>query len=253
MGEFSKIEWTDHTFNPWIGCQHVSPGCDHCYAETMMDHRYHRVEWGPHGKRVRTSEANWRKPLQWAKNARDNGTRARVFCASLADIFDNRAERVWRADLFDLIRKTPELDWLLLTKRPENCKKMLPSDWEDGYANVWLGTTAEDQKHYDHRWPILSEIPAPVHFISYEPALGPLQVSEVSARKFPDWVICGGESGPGARYMQPGWARELREECHLFGIAFFMKQMTAKHVVPSDLLVREFPDPAMAASAMEFA
>ena len=206
MGENSKIEWTDHTFNPWIGCQHVSPGCDHCYAETMMDHRYHRVEWGPHGKRVRTSEANWRKPLQWAKDARNEGIRARVFCASLADVFDNKADPTWRVDLFNLIAKTPELDWLLLTKRPENCKKMLPADWGDGYANVWLGTTTENQKYYDHRWPILSEIPAKVHFISYEPALGPLQVTEISARDYPDWVICGGETGTGARYMKPKWA-----------------------------------------------
>src|SRR5690242_18927228 len=153
MAENSKIEWTDHTFNPWIGCQHVSPGCDHCYAETMMDHRYHRVEWGPHGKRVRTSETNWRKPVQWAKRGRDSGARARVFCASLADVFDNKVDRGWRVDLFNLIKETPELDWLLLTKRPENCEKMLPSDWGNGYPNVWLGTTAEDQQHYDHRWP----------------------------------------------------------------------------------------------------
>src|SRR6476620_1877883 len=104
--ENSKIEWCDHTFNPWIGCQHVSPGCDRCYAETMMDHRYHRVEWGPHGRRVRTSEANWRTPLRWAKDARKNGIRVGVFCASLADVFDNKADPIWRADLFNLMAKT---------------------------------------------------------------------------------------------------------------------------------------------------
>ena len=242
MGEFSNIEWTDHTFNPWIGCQRVSPGCDHCYAEAMMDHRYHRVEWGPHGKRDRTSEANWRKPLQWARSARDNGARARVFCASLADVFDNKVDRAWRVDLFNLIEKTPELDWLLLTKRPENIKKMLPPNWGDGYANVWLGTTTEDQEHYDHRWPILSAIPAVVHFVSYEPALGPLQIETGTNDAYPDWIICGGESGSGARYMKPRWARKLRDECERLDVAFFMKQMTAKQPIPDKLFVRQFPE-----------
>ena len=150
----SKIEWTDHTFNPWIGCQKVSPGCDHCYAEARMDHRFHRVQWGPHGKRSRTSPDTWRQPLRWAKAA--NGSRPRVFCASLADVFDNRAPLGARADLFALIRRTPELDWMLLTKRPENIRRMLPDDWADGWPHVWLGTTCEDQQHFDRRWPILS-------------------------------------------------------------------------------------------------
>ena len=116
MAENSKIEWCDHTFNPWIGCQKVSPGCDHCYAEHMADHRFGWVEWGPHGKRKRTSDDNWRKPLRWAKNA--NGHRPRVFCASLADWLDNQVPRQWRSDLGRLIEDTPELDWLMLTKRP---------------------------------------------------------------------------------------------------------------------------------------
>ena len=120
MGENSKIEWCDHTFNPWFGCQKVSPGCDRCYAEAKMDHRFHKVQWGPHGERKRTSEDNWRKPRRWAKAARGTGKRPRVFCASLADVFDNQVPKEWRSDLFDLIKATPELDWLLLTKRPEN-------------------------------------------------------------------------------------------------------------------------------------
>ena len=124
MGENSKIEWCNHTFNPWIGCQKVSPGCDHCYAEAMMDHRYGRVKWGPHGERKRTSPANWKNPLRWAKQA--NGRRPRVFCASLADWLDNRVPRDWRSDLGRLIEATPELDWLLLTKRPENHEKLAP-------------------------------------------------------------------------------------------------------------------------------
>jgi protein gp37 len=238
MAENSKIEWTDHTFNPWIGCQNVSPGCDHCYAEVMMDHRYGRVKWGPHGERVRTSPGNWRKPLQWAKAA--NGNRPRVFCASLADVFDNKAPEGARADLFGLIRQTPQLDWLLLTKRPQNIAKMLPGDWGVGYANVWLGTTCEDQKHYDTRWPMLASVPAAVRFISYEPAIGPLDY--VWGR--PDWIICGGESGPGARYMEPSWAETVRDQCAASGISFFMKQMTGKKPVPAHLMVRQWPKAA---------
>lgn len=235
MAENSKIEWTDHTFNPWIGCQNVSPGCDHCYAEAMMDHRYGKVKWGPHGERVRTSPGNWRKPLQWAKAA--NANRPRVFCASLADVFDNRAPEGARADLFALIRSTPQLDWLLLTKRPQNISKMLPADWGAGYPNVWLGTTCEDQKHYDMRWPVLAAVPAAVRFISYEPAIGPLRM--VWGK--PDWIICGGESGPGARYMEPAWAETVRDQCAASGISFFMKQMTGKKPVPERLMVREWP------------
>lgn len=237
MAENSKIEWTTHTFNPWIGCQKVSPGCDHCYAEAMMDHRYGKVEWGPHGERKRTSVANWRKPRQWAKAS--NGSRPRVFCASLADVFDNKAPDGARADLFDLIRSTPELDWLLLTKRPENIRKMLPADWSDGWPHVWLGTTCEDQANYDRRWPIMASVPAAVRFISYEPAIGKL--GYVWGK--PDWIICGGESGAGARLMEADWARGVRDQCSASGIAFFMKQMTGKKPIPEDLMVRQFPMP----------
>jgi len=243
MGENSKIEWTDHTFNPWIGCQKVSIGCDRCYAEAMMDRRYGKVQWGPHGERKRTSEQNWKGPLRWNKLARKTGTRLRVFCASLADIWDNQAPEEWRRDLFQVIAATPDLDWMLLTKRPENIAKMLPTaiaglaPWP--WRNVWLGTTTEDQQHYDRRWPILREIPAAVHFVSYEPALGPLVLPSGSV--LPDWIICGGESGPGARYMKRCWARNLRDECQELSIAFFMKQMTGKKPIPSDLLVRQYP------------
>jgi protein gp37 len=143
--ENSKIEWTDHTFNPWIGCQHVSPGCDNCYAEMLMDTRYGRVEWGPHGARSKTSDANWKKSLTWNAQAHtfkhEHGRRQRVFCASLADVFDNKVDPAWREELFELIRKCRRLDWLLLTKRPQNIRKMLPSNWRDGYGNVWLGVT----------------------------------------------------------------------------------------------------------------
>jgi protein gp37 len=245
MAENSKIEWTDHTFNPWIGCTKVSPGCDHCYAESMAK-RYGWVTWGPHGERKRTSVANWRKPLQWAKAARGTGKRPRVFCASLADVFDNQVPTEWRSDLFTLIASTPELDWLLLTKRPQNLAKMFPvGPWD----NIWLGTTAEDQKHYDERWPILAkQRNVPVRFISYEPAIGPMDLFSTAivldhpAKMFPDWIICGGESGPGARMMNPTWARDLRDQCHhLGGVAYFFKQMTGKKPIPDDLMIRQFP------------
>lgn len=257
MGEVTKIEWCDHTFNPWIGCQKVSPGCDHCYAEAMMDHRYGRVQWGPHGERKRTSEANWKKPRQWAKAA--NGKRPRVFCASLADWLDNQVPEQWREDLAVLIDDTPQLDWLLLTKRPENFNKLGPWHHDDIPPNVWFGVTCEDQERADRRIPILIEIPATVRFISYEPAIGPVDFSrwlavdlvnlsighhwtertgEVSKL---DWIICGGESGHEARYMEPAWASLVRTQCAAAGVPFFMKQMTGKKPIPDDLLVRQFP------------
>ncbi len=242
MAENSKIEWTDHTFNPWIGCQKVSPGCDHCYAESLSK-RYGWVEWGPHGQRKRTSAANWKKPLQWNKTAKAAGTRPRVFCASLADVFDNQVPEHWRIDLFDLIGDTEHLDWLLLTKRPENIRKMLPTNWNvEDYQNVWIGTTCEDQEHYDRRWPILQKIPASVRFISYEPAIGPLRlhIGERGAVQ-PDWIICGGESGPGYRPMPEEWAADIGGDCALRRVAFFMKQMAGKKPIPPAMLVREFP------------
>ncbi len=230
MAENSKIEWTTNTFNPWISCTNVSPGCDHCYAEAMNKFRGW-TEWGPKGDRRRTSKATWDKPRQWHAEAsrfeRLNGHRIRVFCASLADVFDNQAPKEWRADLFKMIRDTPRLDWQLLTKRPQNIAKMLPPDWGAyGYPNVWLGTTAEDAEHYRQRWSHLSVIPAVVRFISYEPALGPLGSIDLDLPGLttPCWIISGGESGPHARTMNPAWARECRDECATIETAFFHKQ-----------------------------
>ena len=224
MGENTAIEWADHTFNPWIGCQKVSPACDGCYAETLMDTRLGRVEWGPHGERKRTSEANWRQPRKWDREAGKSGKRARVFCASLADVFDNKVPGEWRADLWQLIDDTPHLIWMLLTKRPQNIAKMLPiaaADF-DIRERIWLGTTAENQEEYDRRWPYIAAQRAAVRFVSYEPALGPLCVREHKPR--PDWLICGGESGPNARPMTPYWASALQGQCTGFGIPFFFKQ-----------------------------
>jgi protein gp37 len=222
----SKIEWTDHTFNPWIGCQHVSPGCKHCYAEAMMDHRYGKVEWGPHGKRKRTSDAYWKNSIKWNSEARafkrEHGRRPRVFCASLADVFDNQVPPKWRRDLFALVRQCRRLDWLMLTKRPQNILKMLPADWGDGYRNVWLGATAESQPYFDQRWKHLQNIPALIKFISYERALGPLRLPKHGP--LPDWLISGGESGGGARPLDPQWVRDIIADCRRKGVVPFHKQ-----------------------------
>ena len=240
MGENSKIEWTDHTFNPWIGCTKVGPPCDHCYAEALAT-RYGWVKWGPQGERKRTSDANWRKPIQWNKAAQAAGVRARVFSASLADWLDNKAPDQWREDLAELIDATPNLDWLLLTKRIQNFGKRAPWRGDDIPKNVWLGITCGDQEEYDRDWPKLRELSPVVRFISHEPSLGCLWNFHLDAGIAPDWIICGGESGPGARMMNPSWARRTRDNCLTYGIAFFMKQMTAKKPIPDDLLVRQFP------------
>jgi protein gp37 len=224
MADTTGIEWTDSTFNPWIGCTNISAGCDHCYAETMNAYRGW-TQWGPHGERRRTSPATWANPRKWQAGAkafrRAHGRRRRVFCASLADVFDNRAPAGAREDLFALIRETADLDWQLLTKRPENLARFLPPDWGDGYANVWLGTTTEDHAAYSRRWPILARTPARVRFLSYEPAIGPLGPDHDMA---PDWIISGGESGSKVRIMQPRWARQVRDYCIAHDVAFFHKQ-----------------------------
>jgi protein gp37 len=240
MAENSKIEWTDHTFNPWIGCTKVSPACDHCYAEAW-DARFKGERWGPHAPRTKTSAANWRKPIKWNREAQERGIRYRVFCASLADVFDNHKsiDDEWRALLWFTIYLTPHLDWLMLTKRPQNIVKMLPEayglpEWGNGWPNVWLGTTVENQAEADRRIPHLLATPAAVRFVSAEPLLGPVEV--IGLREHFDewgnwrsgggiqWVIVGGESGPGARPMHPDWARSLRDQCADAGVAFHFKQ-----------------------------
>ena len=228
MGEKTAISWTHHTFNPWIGCAHVSPGCEHCYAETLMDQRYKRVKWGPGGTRVRTTPGYWREPLTWAREAAAAGERRRVFCASLADIFEDN-DRIlpeWRRDLWDLIEHTPELDWMLLTKRPENVERMVPSAWT-GYdawpAWAWLGTSVEDQRRANERIPLLAASPSHVRFLSCEPLLGPVVLERDWLTEL-DLVIVGGESGDGARPMRSTWARGLRDLCARADVPFHFKQ-----------------------------
>lgn len=178
MAENSNIEWTHHTFNPWIGCQKVGPGCDHCYAETWDARGLQQREtrWGPHATRTRTSAANWRQPLKWDREAAAVGERRRVFCASLADVFDNHVsiQPEWRDDLWRLIEATPNLDWMLLTKRPGNIGNMLPVpfDFDRLYPNVWLGCTVVNQAEADRDIPKLLKVPAKVRFLSMEPLLG---------------------------------------------------------------------------------
>ena len=181
-----NINIATRTFNPWIGYQHVSPGCDIYYAESMMDHRFHRVEWGPHGRESGRVNNIGSSRLRWAKDARHKGHRPRVYCASWRRVGQKVPSR-WLSDLLKLINSTPELDWLLLTsglKTFARCCRLategLP-EWP--WPNVWLGTTCEDQEHYGHRWPFLRRIPAAVRFISYEPALGALDWSHHQGRR----------------------------------------------------------------------
>jgi protein gp37 len=191
MAKNSNIEWTDHTFNPWIGCAKVSAGCKHCYAETLMDKRYKRVKWGPAGQRVRTSAANWRKPLAWNREAKEQGRRAKVFCASLADVFEHKPDQQpemdqWRYELFKLIIDTPHLDWLLLTKRPASVNPMIEHVtgfsashmWFHAAQNVRIGTSFENQEQANKRLPALMEVPAP-NFVSCEPILGPVDLTRM--------------------------------------------------------------------------
>lgn len=244
MAENSKIEWTDHTFNPWVGCTKISPACDHCYAESWAKRAGSPELWV--GYRRRTTAANWRQPIKWNRDAEASGVRRKVFCASLADVFDNQADPIWRRDLWDLIMGTQWLDWLLLTKRPQNIAKMLPERWtwpaRGHLSNVWLGTTVENQDEAERRIPQLLSIQAAVHFLSCEPLLGIVHLPKQDPTGHPlDWVICGGESGGKARMMEEHWARSLRDQCGYMDVAFFMKQMTSKKPIPADLLVRQFP------------
>lgn len=246
MGDHTNISWCDHTFNGWEGCQKVGPGCDHCYAETR-NIRYAEKgatvapNWGPGAPRRRTSAANWRKPLKWDRESalryRFDGTRDFVFCSSLADVFDNAVDPQWRADLFDLIRRTPNLVWLLLTKRPGNIEKMVA---EAGGLppNAALGCTVVNQAEADRdvrkllaaKWAL-----KPLFvFLSVEPMLGPINLRAVDAHDGGtldalapggvDWVITGGESGAEARPLNPQWVRDLRDQCETTGTAFHHKQ-----------------------------
>jgi protein gp37 len=215
----SEIDWTDHTFNPWWGCVKVSPACDNCYADKLSTRVGYEV-WGKDAPRRMMSDNYWKEPLHW-NAALKNGQRERVFCASMADIFERNGKIVEpRKRMWELIAGTPNLDWLLLTKRHDNVK--LP--WGDGtpWDNVWVGMTVENQEYADIRLPYLARVNAVVRFISAEPLLGAIDISKYATSI--DWVICGGESGGNARAMSLDWARSLRDQCTKFHIPFHMKQ-----------------------------
>jgi len=267
MAEITGINWCDSTFNPWRICTPVGPGCDNCYA-AAFGHRF-GLEYRQGVPRLRTSAANWRKPVQWnagrfyecngcgwrgskphywepgalgqCPTCRSFGltaARRRVFCASLADVFDNEPAE-WRADLFDLIRRCDNLDFLLLTKRIGNAQRMLDeyiaSDghtgetWVRGWPNLWLGATVVNQAEVDRDIPKLLDIPAAVRFLSIEPLLGEIRIDDhLKGSPRISWVVCGGESGPGARPCHVGWIRGLVEQCRAAAVPCFVKQLGAR-------------------------
>ena len=228
MGKETKIEWTHHTFNPWWGCVKVSAACDHCYAETWAKRLGENV-WGPLSERRFFSDAHWKEPLKWNAEAEAQGTRHRVFCASMADVFENRQDLIpHRLRLLELIEKTPHLDWLLLTKRIHLVRKQLPKGYEFP-SNVWLGATVENQASAGKRIKYLLAFKSPaVRFLSCEPLLGPVDIREFLRRgEFGtkiDWVIAGGESGAGSRPMEPQWPEDLRKQCSAARVPFHFKQ-----------------------------
>lgn len=262
MAEVTKISWAHSTFNPWIGCTKISPGCDNCYAEARdQRHLLGGVgHWGPGVPRHLTGKAYWREPLKWNEKAARSGKPWRVFCASQADVFDNEVDPEWREALFRLIKATPHLTWLLLTKRIGNVAAMLPADWGDGYANVWLGITVVTQEEYFRDVPKLQRIPSRIKWLSIEPQLERIDIQIDRIPAF-HWVVCGGESaqrGQYSRTFELGWARSLRWQCKAVGIRFFFKQ-TGTRVTdqfkpyphsgkgddpaewPEELRVQEFP------------
>lgn len=225
MSENSAISWTDHTFNVAWGCIKSTAGCDNCYAARDAK-RYGFDVWGPGAARRTFGEKHWAEPLKWERRCAKRGVRERVFCSSMTDLFlndhtiDAEREKVW-----PLIRATPHLDWLLLTKHPERIAANLPADWGSGYPNVVLMVTVE---HNATRWriPMLQRIPVAARGLSCEPL-----VDELHLKGYLDgigWVIVGGESGHGARTMELDWAREVVSDARVAGAAVFVKQLGAQ-------------------------
>jgi protein gp37 len=297
MSENTNIAWAKSTFNPWLGCTKVSPGCDGCYAEALMDKRMGRVKWGAGQPRTRTSEAYWRQPLAWEKKQRamvekwEAAVRAfgseeaaaglffhkpdpwRVFCGSLCDVFDSEVPSGWRADLFELIERTPNLTWMLLTKRIGNALTMISDSLDDvmrsprgwPWPNVWIGATVVNQEEADRDVPKLLRVPAAVRFLSIEPMLEQIDLRLASrndtarwdacGRDLPlrriDWVIVGGESdqpGHRARPFVCGWGKDIVRQCKAAGVPVFMKQLggnaTNREGDPHPSIARAGADPS---------
>jgi protein gp37 len=262
VGDRTSIAWTDHTFNPWWGCEKVSEACKFCYAEREA-HRFGHQVWGKGADRRTFSTKHWMRPHAWDIAAKAAGVRRRVFCASMADVFEAREDLDGeRRKLWDLIESTSGLDWLLLTKRPENIGRMVPADWlRQPRPNVWYGTTVENQATADKRIPELLMLPGPVRFLSCEPLLEPINLFEyltpVRPRRI-DWVIAGGESGPRPRLLDQAWIEDLMEQARAGGAAMFVKQLGTAYARkyqltdtkaaaawewPGHLRVQEFPKP----------
>jgi protein gp37 len=263
MSELTNISWTDSTHNPWSGCAKISAGCANCYAANLPPAMRRHAVWGPTGTRVRASESYLRQPFAWDAKAQRAGVRHRVFCASVADVFEDRADLdPWREDLWETIKATPWLDWQLLTKRPH-----VAARWAESHpwpVNAWIGTSVEDQAAADERIPHLLRVPARVRFLSCEPLIGAVDLdklwchncetdehvrfdppaqpwciecdSEVGGAEWLDacadqrqrgvsWVITGGESGRNARPMSPGWALDIIRQCQAANVPVFHKQM----------------------------
>ncbi len=221
MSKDTGISWCDHTFNVVWGCSKITAGCKNCYAETLAA-RWGFNVWGVDAERRTFGDRHWNEPLKWQNDARHRArVRRRVFCSSMADVFeDHPTTRAQLPRLWALIRATPDLDWLLLTKRPERIAASLPDDWAFGYPNVWLGTSVENAD-VTERIHSLAAIPAAVRWISAEPLLGSLANAPLPLI---DWVVAGGESGPDHRAMDLEWLYDLRDRCARGGIAFFVKQ-----------------------------
>lgn len=251
MGKNTGIQWAHHTFNPWRGCSKISEGCANCYAEVLSHKKDGLGEWGPNARRSVASEKYWNYPIQWNREAELSGERARVFCASLADVFEERDDlEEHRKRLFELIKKTPHLDWLLLTKRSAFANEWLHRYYgsstqckDDGtisisgkpLPNVWLGVSVENQEAADLRIPDLLTSPAVCRFLSCEPLIGPVDLCRLSYQggvavidslrglyggvfphaKVPavDWVIVGGESGEKARPCHIEWITDIKDQC----------------------------------------
>lgn len=252
MADTTIIAWTDATFNPWMGCSKVSDGCKHCYAETLTAGRMGLDVWGPGARRQVTAPATWAKPRAWNRAALTEGLSRRAFCASLCDVFeDHPTAEATRPRLWELIRECAALDWQILTKRPERIAACLPAGWGAGWPHVWLGTSIEDMRVAD-RADALRRVPAAVRFVSYEPALGPLDGLDLAGI---DWVIYGGESGPGYRPHDLAWPRRMRERCREAGAAFFFKQSpgirTEMGTTLDGATVRDYPRPRRRAGMTE--
>ncbi len=275
MGESTKISWCDATFNPWVGCQKIAAGCQNCYAERETRPRVLRAggieTWGPKGHRVVTSDAYWRQPRKWNREAEKAGVRRRVFCGSMCDVFEERPELLnWRCELIALIRRTPWLDWLLLTKRPENADRL----WEQAATdygdlslihwpeNVWLGTSASTQAELDEAVMHLRRVPAAVRFLSLEPLLEELNFRRCNAHSIRcagyrgastpndlatcdcnlpriNWVIVGGESGPHARLCESGWIRSIVHQSQAVSVPCFVKQWGSCPIIRGSALLAD--------------